>query len=179
MRGKRIRRFTIHILAIPAINPDIMDLPAEKTALIACTPRSNKFLNLFPPGNTLIMPFADVEIKGASGAIDHTHARIIIKFLSRLPREVTDLYICCSKGASRSPALAAAVLRMSGRNDKVIWDNPFYSPNTLVYQTICREFGLFAPTLYVKYLQKRNSGKYQEAVKNGHSSGFERWQIIE
>ena len=178
MRGKKIRKFTIHILAIPAINHDIIDQPAERTALIVCTPRSNKSINLFSPKNTLIMPFSDVEVKGASGAINQSHARIIIKFLRKLPHEVTDLYICCSKGASRSPAVAAAVLRMSGRSDKVIWNNPYYAPNTLVYQTICREFGLFTPTFYVEYLRKRNSEKYKESVKNGHTSGYERWQII-
>ena len=86
---------------------------------------------------------------GTSEVNRHRH---IIRFLRQLPKSVTDLYVCCSKGGSRSPAVAAAVLRMSGRSDKAVWDNPYYVPNWLVYQSL---------------------------VKNGGVSEYERWQIIE
>lgn len=125
------------------------------------------------------MPFADIEEPDNPFAIRGAHARAIIRFLRQLPDEVTDLYVCCSKGGSRSPAVAAAILRMSGRNDDVVWKNPFYVLNKLVYQVICREFGLFAPKWYVKHKAELNWQCYMKAARYGDTGGYERWQIIE
>ena len=179
MRRHRIRRFIIHILPVNAINPELFDVPPAKCAIIVCTNRTNSYINIFPAGQRCIVPFADYEIRNCYGAINNSHARIIIKFLKRLPRRVTDLYICCSKGGSRSPAVAAAVLRLSSRSDRAVWDNPCYVPNWLVYQTICKEGGLFAPDWYVKHLVKRNRRCYLRSVKRGNTGKYERWQIIE
>ena len=179
MRQRRIRKFTIHILALPGIKPDLFDIPIQKCAIIVCTERDNEYLSLFPPKHICVVPFADVEDPQHTRAIKRSHARCIIRFLRQLPEEVTDLYVCCSKGGSRSPAVAAAILRMSGRSDKPVWDNPYYVPNWLVYQTICREFGLFAPYLYVMHLVRRNCRCYKKAVKNNGVCKYERWQIIE
>ena len=79
----------------------------------------------------------------------------------------------------RTEAVAAAVLRMSGRSDKPVWENPFYVPNRLVYQVICKEFGLFAPDWYIKKLVDLNRQCYLNAAKQGNSGKYERWQIIE
>lgn len=179
MRQHKIKKYIIHILAIPAISPEVYDIPMSRCAIIACTERDNKFLSLFPDEQKCIVPFADVEDPNHPMAIKGAHARMIIRFLRHLPEEVTDLYVCCSKGGSRSPAVAAAVLRMSGRSDKVVWENPFYVPNSLVYQVICREFGLFAPDWYVKRKVELNRQCYTRASSCGNSGKYERWQIIE
>lgn len=179
MRQHRIKKYTIHILAIPAIKQELFDIPLCQCAIIACTERDNENLKLFSDKQRCIMPFADVEEPEYHLAIKGAHARAIIKFLRQLSEEVTDLYICCSKGGSRSPAVAAAVLRMSGRSDKVVWENPYYVPNWLVYQTLCREFGLFALDWYVKHLVELNQNRYLESVKKGNTGKYERWQIIE
>lgn len=179
MRQHKIKKYTIHILAIPAIKPEIFDIPVSKCAIIACTERDNENLKLFPDNQRCIMPFADVEDPDYYLAIKGAHARAIIKFLRQLPDEVTDLYVCCSKGGSRSPAVAAAVLRMSGRDDKVVWENPYYVPNWLVYQVICREFGLFAPDWYVEHLVELNRKCYLDSVRKGNAGKYERWQIID
>ncbi|WP_034450222.1 hypothetical protein [Butyrivibrio sp. AE2032] len=179
MKHRRIKKYAIHILAIQAIKPDLFDIPLSRCAIIACTERENSNLDLFPDAQKCVMPFADVEVPDAYMAINGAHARAIIRFLDRLPDEVTDLYICCSKGSSRSPAVAAAVLRMSGRSDRDVWDNPFYVPNSLVYQTVCREFGLFAPDWCVRCLVERNRQCYLESVEKGSTGKYERWQILE
>lgn len=178
MRQHKIKKYIIHILAIPAIGPEVLDLPMSRSAIIACTSRDNRYLNLFPEKQKCIVPFADVEDPNHPMAIRGAHARFIIRFLRNLPDEVTDLYICCSKGGSRSPAVAAAVLRMSGRSDKIVWKNPFYVPNKLVYQVICKEFGLFAPNWYVKRLVELNWQCYMRAARYGDAGKYERWQII-
>ena len=179
MRQHRIRKYIIHILAIPAIDPEVLDIPMSQCAIIACTDRDNKYLKLFPEKQRCVMQFADIEEPDNPFAIRGAHARAIIRFLRQLPDEVTDLYVCCSKGGSRSPAVAAAILRMSGRNDDVVWKNPFYVPNKLVYQVICREFGLFAPDWYVERKVELNRQCYLTASQNGDTGGYERWQIIE
>jgi hypothetical protein len=179
MKQRKIKRYIIHILAIPAIGPDVLDIPMSKCAIIVCAERYNKYMDLFPEIQKCIVPFADVEDKRHPMAIRGAHARLIIRFLRNLPEEVTDLYVCCSKGGSRSPAVAAAVLRMSGRSDKIVWENPFYVPNRLVYQVICKEFGLFAPNWYVKQLVKLNRQCYMKATRCGDAGKYERWQIIE
>lgn len=179
MKLNKIKKYTIHILALQAIKPEVFDIPLRRCAIIACTERDNEYLKLFPPQQRCIVPFADVEIPEAYGAIKGAHARFVIRFLRRLPDTVTDLYICCSKGGSRSPAVAAAVLRMSGRNDKVVWENPYYVPNRLVYQTICREFGLCAPDWFVKTLVELNRQCFLDSVKRGNSGKHERWEIID
>lgn len=179
MRQHRIRKYIIHILSIPAIGPEAIDIPMSRCAIIACTERDNKYLNMFPERQRCIVPFADVEDKNHPMAIRGAHARLIIRFLRNLPEEVTDLYVCCSKGGSRSPAVAAAVLRMSGRSDKPVWENPYYVPNKLVYQVICKEFGLFAQNWYVKRLVELNWQCYMRAARYGSSGKYERWQIID
>jgi len=179
VRQHKIKKYIIHILAIPAIGPEVLDLPMSRSAIIACTSRDNRYLNLFPEKQKCIVPFADVEDPNHPMAIRGAHARFIIRFLRNLPEEVTDLYVCCSKGGSRSPAVAAAILRMSGRKDDIVWKNPFYVPNKLVYQVICREFGLFAPDWYVERKVELNRQCYLTASKNGDAGGYERWQLLE
>ena len=95
-----------------------------------------------------------------------------------LPDEVTDLYVCCSKGQSRSAAVAAALLRMSGRSDDPVWLNPYYNPNTLVYYRLCREAGILVTPLEVQIKRKQNEKAYLD-LQEGKPTKFERWQIIE
>ncbi len=179
MKNKHvIKKYAIHILALPAINMDSFDLPMEQNALIVCTDRSNSFIE----GDTilykLILPFEDVEIPKSTGAFNRAHARAVLRFLEDLPESVTDLYICCSKGGSRSPALAAAILKASGRSDAPVWKNPYYVPNKLVYKRMCEETGIFMPWVKVWYKGRINTAQFKKAKRNGGTTVYERWQII-
>ena len=91
MKLNKIKKYTIHILALPAIRPEVFDIPLSRCAIIVCTDRENKYLDLFPPHQRCIVPFADVEIPGAYGAINGAHARLITRFLWQHPDTVTDL----------------------------------------------------------------------------------------
>ena len=178
-RFPRLRKFRIHIIAAPALKDSIWEMPFKRNALIVCTNRCDDLVKRIPIKEKLVMNFPDVEDKHYPGAFGRAHARRIIWFLHCLPKSVTDLYICCSKGVSRSAAVAAAVLRMSGRSDKHVWCNPYYAPNILVYYRLCREYRLFAPWWYVKCLNNRNRRAYRRTLKTHHTNGYERWQIIE
>lgn len=176
--GNKLKKYTIHILAIPAIDDETFYLPAEQIAIIVCTKRSNSSIYKLNRENILVMDFPDVEDKKYPGAFSRAHAGRIIRFIKDLSDDVTDIYVCCSKGGSRSPAIAAALLKMSGRKDRAVWDNPYYVPNRLVYIRLCREYGLSVTRLSVRLLTRRNRRAYKRAQK-GKPCKYERWQIID
>lgn len=175
----RLKKYVIHIFAIPGIDADIFDLPMEQNALIACTrKRSTPYLEGDEILHKLIMEFPDAENPKIPGAFNEAHARVIVRFLEGLPDSVTDLYVCCSKGGSRSAGLAAAFMKGSGRKDKDVWRNPFYVPNTLVYKRMCSELGIFMPWVFVFMKNYTNVRAYRKAQKRGNAGKYERWQIL-
>lgn len=176
---RNIKKYVIHILAITAIDAETFDLPMEQNAIIVCTNRDNKYIyDICRPENILIINFTDVENKKFPGAFNGAHARKIINFINSLSDNITDLYVCCSKGGSRSPAVAAALLRMSGRKDSDVWNNPFYVPNTLVYLRLCREFGL-PVTIFSTWIRTQKNKLAFRRAQKGIPCKYERWQIID
>ena len=173
-----IKKYKIHILAVTAINGETFDLPTEQNAIIVCCERINEYVYKCRPENTLILNFPDAEDKNYPGAFNGAHARKIISFVQNLSDEVTDIYVCCSKGGSRSTAVAAALLRMSGRSDKPVWHNPYYVPNTLVYLRLCREYGV-AVSRFTVWLKSQMNRRAFLRVKRGKPCKYERWQILE
>ena len=175
------KKYTIHILAITAFNPKLyelpFDLPQERNAVIICTGRENEYFKNYE-GNKLEVAFLDVEDPRVIGGFRYAHARAIIRFLELLPDEVTDLYVCCSKGQSRSAGVAAALIRMSGRDDDIVWKNPFYNPNSLAYYRLCKQAGLPVTPLEVQTKKRQNEKAYLE-LQEGKPTKFERWQIID
>ena len=178
--GKRIRipQYSIHILSVTAVSAEAFDLPPERNALISCTGRVTPSLKRCGQNHILILPFPDVEDPQYAGAFGGAHARAILRFLEELPETVTDLYVCCSKGGSRSPAVAAALLRISGRSDREVWENPYYVPNTLVYYCLCREAGIPISWEDVWRRKQKNDEAFRN-VQNGEPCRYERWQILE
>ena len=175
-RRIKLKRFVIHILSVPAINADVFDLSMDKNAVIICTDRTSEFIEGDYIKHKLILPFQDVEIKNMPGAFNEAYARSVIRFLQKLPDCVSDLYVCCSKGGSRSPALAAAILKGSKRSDDPVWKNPFYNPNKLVYWKMCKELGIFMPWPLVKHKGAINERAFKDADKDNLE--YERWQIL-
>ena len=176
---QRIKPYVIHILAVPALTRDVFDLPPENTAVILCTDRTNRYIRELPEENTLTVSFPDMENRNYPGAFNENHARRIITFLESLSDDVSDVYICCSQGISRSPAVAAALLRSSGRSDAPVWENPFYTPNALVYFRLCRESGVFITRFSVWKRTVCNRKACRKVQKNGGSVKHERWEVIE
>ena len=171
-----VKPFLIHILPETALNKELLEADPTTTAVIICSDENNSYKELLP--NSLVCSFSDTTDRNRINSITAEQAREIISFVRDFTTDIQDLYIVCSAGQSRSPALAAAILRMSGRSDKPVWDNPHYVPNWFVYQTICRESGLFAPDWYVRFLRNKNRLKFRIAQKKG-STGYECWSILE
>lgn len=174
----RLKKYRIHILAVTAFRYHVLDEPYENNALIICTNRCEDIINKLPVNQKLVMDFPDVENPNCIGAFNRGHARQIIRFLNQMPPDITDIYVCCSKGGSRSAAVAAAIIRKSGRNDKVVWRNPYYVPNILVYKILCREMHMYASDRFVNRRNRLNEKAFRKAQKEGGTK-IERWEIIE
>ena len=172
------KKHTIHILGIKAVNGDTFDLPDEQNAIILCTDTNGKEIYGCLPENILNINFPDVTDGRESGAFSEWHARRIIDFVGGLSDEVTDIYVCCTGGESRSPAVAAALLKMSQRSDKRVWKNPYYKPNTLVYSVLCREYGFKFSRIAARINLWRNTRAFKQAQKSG-STAYERWELLD
>ena len=140
-----IRKFTLHILAITAVTPDIFDLPQEQNAMIICIERTDKNIWSCKPENVLICVFPAHSVQ---------------------------------RGGSRSPAVAAALLKMSVRSDEAVWRNPYYVPNTLVYYRLCREYGLRISKMEAWLKVMMNKRAFSLAQK-GRPCKYEWWEILE
>ncbi len=173
-----LKKYTLHILGLSALKREVFDRPMEQNALIVCEDRKIPFLDDDMVRNRLILDFPDVADNSAPGAFCSMHADRILSFLEHLPDEVTDLYICCAEGMSRSPGIAAALLKISGRSDRDVWRNPYYSPNTLVFRELCREAGIFMPDLFVRFRKAASQRAFRKAQRKGNTGKYERWEIL-
>ena len=178
MRYHSLKKYVIHILSVAAIREDTFDLPQHQNAIVVCTHlNQNSRVKSILPQNKLILDFPDVEDPHYPGSFNQAHARRIIRFVQDLPDDVTDLYVSCSKGSSRSPAVAAALMRMSGRSDKAVWLNPFYVPNLLVYYRLCRTWGFHTTRFSVWCRHLANVIVFKRAQRK-KKVDYERWEIL-
>ena len=91
-------------------------------------------------------------------------AEQIRAFVASLDRQ-TELYVCCDSGESRSTAIAAAIYRYMRQDEMMIWKNPHYHPNPLVYQLQCQAFGVPVSRFCVRYRTWLNHRARSNAIK--------------
>lgn len=114
------------------------------------------------PSITLL--FDDTTNKHHSGRFTKNMAYIISEKI-RENAEKKELYICCDSGESRSTAIAAAVIRFYNQSDKIIWKNPHFHPNLLVYELMCRSMRLNCSKLRLWYNKKVSDYALKKALK--------------
>ena len=78
--------------------------------------------------------FDDVE-KGEPHCITRKNAETILAGVL-CSSDIRHIIVSCPGGVSRSPAVAAAVLRKLGGDDTSIWMNGRYTPNETVFRTV-------------------------------------------
>ena len=78
--------------------------------------------------------------------------------------EADRILFCCDAGSSRLPALAAAYMKHLGCEDGCIWDNPYLSPNMLVYRVMMREYGIELTDRECAMLAKRSEDALANAI---------------
>lgn len=112
-----------------------------RQALISIMDHNRDCSARYPAPRVLRLCFDDAE--GADRRqvlISAEQAEAICAFVLRCRGEIDLLTVHCTQGASRSAAVAAAVLRGLGEDDRLIWDDPRYCPNRLVYSVVCAAF---------------------------------------
>ena len=172
------RKFVIHILPIKGLESSTIE-HRDKSALIACSSRTDRLKRAVFSNNFCAVSFADVSSPDQHNAMREGHALLIRDFVLSLKDEITDLYICCDSAESRSPAIAAAILTVYGFSDDCVWKNPFYAPNVLVYQRICNAFGVNITKRLIDKKMHINEQAYRFAQERHGSSSFSRWQTID
>lgn len=82
----------------------------------------------------LQLDFDDTNAR-RSGCFTSEHAKKIVAFIQEKAYNIDTLLIHCNMGASRSPAVAAALYKLLTNNDDSYYFQ-VYTPNTLVYGVI-------------------------------------------
>ena len=172
-----MQHYAIHILPVKALEDFDCELAKPESALISCV-GTRVWVDVRTVPHRLILEFADTTDMHRPGAFSRTQAEEIARFARGLPNSVTDVFVCCSEGESRSPAVAAALLRASGRSDRGVLLNPYYHPNALVYRLLCRALGIFMPRPLLWLKQRRSLRAFRRAQQKGNTGGYERWQIL-
>lgn len=132
----------------------------------------NQYDDLSEKENVLILHFADTEVKTKDDAVRESDTEKIFSFLENCRYE--DVFISCDEGQSRSPAVAAALLKCAGHDDSFIWESEEYRPNLLVYYSILKYYNSknedkaegYHMTKYSMFSYEDNlTGNYYTAIK--------------
>ena len=176
-----MENYRIHIYPIKGLTEDMLD-QYEFPALIICSSRVSRLVKALFADDFCAVSFLDTIDVNDEGAMQPQHADTILSFLYSLDsstKKVTDLFICCDGGDSRSPAIAAAILRLLGKDDRAVWENPFYTPNILVYYRMCRASGISVSWEEVLKLRQLNEEAYRKAQMNNGQTCHKRWEVLE
>ena len=114
----------------------------------------------------IVLEVADTTEKDHPYAFTMDDAQKIKNFLDETA-DFENLYVCCDSGQSRSTAAASAIMRLYGKSDKEIWQNPFFKPNTLIYKTLCHAFGKRVSKLKMLYLCHVNDKALKKTMYKG------------
>ena len=157
---------TIHIMPIKLL-PEELRKRAGDPALILCSNKPSRLEKYYLHSNYCAQSFTDTEDADHPFAFRDGHAGVIKDFVISLPEYITDIFICCDGGDSRSPAITAALLLSSGADDGIIWKNPYYRPNKLVFGKLCAAFGINVLREDLLKRMKANESAFRQAMING------------
>lgn len=112
----------------------------------------------------IVLRFEDTANAGSERAFSPEMALSIKSFVDE-HKDASGMYICCDSGESRSSAIAAATYRYLNRDEMIIWKDPQYHPNTLVYSRMCKAYGLQVSELMTDRLTRISQKAFKDAVK--------------
>ena len=118
----------IHIMPIRQFL-HLDNVPVASAAIIS----SSEYLDV----SKISIPFAYADYMDfdyeSPRSFTELQASRFAEFIKSMKHNVTDLFVCCDAGESRSPAIAAAIHRWLRQDDHHIWCNPRYHPNALCF----------------------------------------------
>lgn len=109
--------------------------------------------------------YEDLDYKCPGRSFSQSDAAAFADFLKRLETGIDTLYCCCDAGESRSPAVAAAVMRYLGMDDMAVWRNPHYHPNMLVFAMLMDAFDLPISDEEKDLLLYTNQKAFRDAIR--------------
>ena len=109
--------------------------------------------------------YEDLDYECPGRSFSQTDAAAFAEFLRRMANDVDTLYCCCDAGESRSPAVAAAVMRYLGMDDISIWKNPHYHPNMLVFEMLAHALGAAASDEEKDFRFYTNQKAFRDALR--------------
>lgn len=110
--------------------------------------------------NILVIKCRDTESKTKT-AFKEEDAKRILKHIENTNKK--NIIVACDCGISRSAAVGAAILRKY-KQDGRIWRSAQYTPNILIYDTLCKEQGIKNNKIYLKYLKYINKKAFKKQI---------------
>lgn len=145
----------IRVLSIKQAKNELKEKDRKNVKLIIVSSYQNDIEDISNE-DKLILNFDDTTIKNEK-AFNSYMAKQIHEFVENIDFKQYILYVCCDSGISRSSAIAAVILRKYGEDEDIIWENYNYHPNLLVYEELCKEFGLSNSKVRLKKKEKINA----------------------
>lgn len=109
--------------------------------------------------------YEDLDYECPARSFSLPDAVVFAEFTKHLTNEVDTIYCCCDAGESRSPAVAAAVMRYFGLDDMQIWRNPHYHPNMLVFEMMTNALGVAISDEEKDYRFYINQKAFRDAIR--------------
>lgn len=111
----------------------------------------------------ILCQYQDIDYEGVS-AFSAQDAMRVAEFVRGIGTDIHMLVAVCDAGASRSPAVAAAISKYFEIDSlDSIWRNPEYSPNMLVYEKLCEALDVPATDEEKDFLIAENRKAFQYA----------------
>ena len=111
--------------------------------------------------NALFFNYQDVIEEESGNAFSYDMAKVIQEYiLSKKPKII---FLCCDAGESRSAGIAAALYRLYGYDENLIWESAFVRPNSLCYKRMCEVLGIFNQVDFERFVCM-NESAFHNAV---------------
>lgn len=144
-------------------NISISDTTRRAAIISSSEPPEAVYLPDFP---YVLRLYEDIDREIPGRSFSDEDAEVIADFVRSRLDSVDTLYLCCDAAESRSPAVAAAIMRYMGLDDMTVWRNPHYHPNMLVFLRLCRALGVDVSDGEADALMYENMKAFRDALNN-------------
>ena len=114
--------------------------------------------------DTLPLIFQDTENEHNPKSFSPEMASRVKAFVDSLSH-ISVLFICCDSGESRSAAIAAATYRYLHKDEMIVWRDPHFQPNRLVYRLMCQSYGIPLSKFQLSRRARINRKALSSAIK--------------
>lgn len=109
--------------------------------------------------------YDDLDVETPGRSLSSAEADRIAGFIRGINPGIKTVYTACDSGQCRSAAVACAVSRYFGMDDRYIWENPAYRPNPLVFRMLCSRLGTEISDALLDELIQINYYAFRRAIK--------------